>query len=177
MIALAAALAANVVAYLLLVRPLAISSAGAGDRAEAAANSVQAAELERAAAQTLVTTRKQVDEDLHTFYQRVLPVSVADARRRTYANLPALAAQANVRYQRRRFEVATLDPATGLGQMTIRMELQGQYDNLRDFIYRVESAPEFVIIDDLTLTEESTDQPLTLALTLSTFYRVADDGL
>ena len=36
------------------------------------------------------------------------------------------------------------------------MVLQGDYENLRQFIYELESAPEFVIIDDVTLVAEPT---------------------
>ena len=32
------------------------------------------------------------------------------------------------------------------------MVLQGDYESLRQFIYALESAPEFVIIDDVTLS-------------------------
>ena len=38
--------------------------------------------------------------------------------------------------------------------MTIRMVLQGDYENLRQFIFELESAPEFVIIDDVTLCRQ-----------------------
>ena len=34
------------------------------------------------------------------------------------------------------------------------MVLQGDYESLRQFIYELESAPEFVIIDDVTLAAE-----------------------
>ena len=33
--------------------------------------------------------------------------------------------------------------------MAIRMVLQGEYESLRQFVFALESAPEFVIIDDL----------------------------
>ena len=56
------------------------------------------------------------------------------------------------------------------------MVLQGEYANLRQFIYQLENAPEFVIIDDMTLTEGQAEEPLTLHLDLSTYYTVRPNG-
>ena len=63
------------------------------------------------------------------------------------------------------------DRTARLRQMTIKMVLQGDYRNIRQFIYELESAPEFVIIDDLTLAENQRDEPQTLTINLSTYYR------
>jgi hypothetical protein len=60
--------------------------------------------------------------------------------------------------------------------MAIRMVLQGEYDNLRQFIYALESAPEFVIIDDVVLVEGTGDEPLRLTIDLSTYYRVTPNA-
>ena len=56
------------------------------------------------------------------------------------------------------------------------MVLQGDYESLRQFIYELESAPEFVIIDDVTLAQSDADKPLTLSLELSTYYRLGPNG-
>ncbi len=56
------------------------------------------------------------------------------------------------------------------------MVLQGEYENLRQFIYELESAPEFVIIDDVTLTEGAENEPLTLRLDLSTYFSLQPHG-
>jgi hypothetical protein len=63
-----------------------------------------------------------------------------------------------------------------LGHMTIRMILRGEYPDLRQFIYALERAPEFVILDAVTLTEAADSDELTLALELSTYYRLKADG-
>ena len=51
------------------------------------------------------------------------------------------------------------------------MVLQGDYGNIRQFIYELESAPEFVIIDDVTLAESAADEPQTLTINLSTYFQ------
>ena len=60
--------------------------------------------------------------------------------------------------------------------MTIRMELQGGYENLRQFIYELERSPEFVIIDDVMLAESGRGEALMLTLDLSTYYRARPNG-
>ena len=54
--------------------------------------------------------------------------------------------------------------------------LEGEYESLRQFIYELESAPEFIIIDDVTLTQGEPGKPLTFKLELSTYYRLTANG-
>lgn len=166
-------LAANVAVFVFVVRPLAASSHGAAARAAVAAEAVNAAEREHASIQARIAARQRAREELTAFYRTVLPENLSAARRLTYASLPAMAKQASLQYQRRRFDLEVPGQDRRLTRLAIRMELQGQYENLRQFIYQVEGAPEFVIIDDVTLTERNAVQPLTLAITLSTYFRSA----
>jgi len=176
---LAVAAVANVLAYALVVRPLAAKSAGASERAAAATAARRAAEREEGLAQALVTGKSRADEELGAFYEKVLPADQSAARRMTYASLPALARRTNVRYETRHFNVEddkTTDPGKHLGHLVIRMVLQGEYGNIRNFIYQLESSPEFVIIDDVTLLEGTGDESLTLTIDLSTYFRQKDNG-
>ena len=56
------------------------------------------------------------------------------------------------------------------------MILQGDYENLRAFIYELETAPQFIILDDLSITEGKPNEALTLTLRMSTYYRLKADG-
>jgi hypothetical protein len=172
LIPLAVAAAANVAGYVLVVRPLEIKSTTAVERAAAATGAVRAAEREHAAAEALVTGKTKADEELSTFYQKVVPSDLAAARQMTYAALPALARKSNVKYEQRRFEVDSSVKGGRLGHLRIRMVLQGDYENLRRFIYALETAPQFVIIDELSLAQNDPAKPLTLTLALSTYYRL-----
>jgi hypothetical protein len=170
----------NVGVYVLVVHPLAVKSAGAADRAAAAVNALRAAEGELAAARALVGSKTQAEQELRTFYDRVLPASLAAARRMTYARLPALARKSDVRYEQRSFEVEQglndLKDAR-FGRLHIRMVLQGEYESLRRFVYELETAPEFVILDDVALAQVDPSKPLTLTLELSTYYRTGANGI
>lgn len=171
-VGLSLALLANVLAYILVVRPLEAKSSGAADRAASAANALRAAERERAQADALVKGKTTADQELAAFYQKVLPADMTAARRMTYASLPALARRTGVEYEARTTNIEAVDRDGRLERMTIRMSLQGEYENLRQFIYALESAPEFVIIDGVTLLESQGNEPLSLTLDLSTYYRV-----
>jgi len=173
---LLAGLAINLLGYLFVVQPLAARSANVADRAMAAANSLRVAEREQAAAHDLVSGKARADEELNAFYQKVLPADLTAARRMTYSSLPALARRTNVRYDTRRFDTPDPDKDDRLARLQIRMVVQGQYENLRRFIFELESAPEFVIIDDVTLTEGSEGDDLTLRLDLSTYYNLRPNG-
>jgi hypothetical protein len=173
---LALGLVGNIAAYGLWVYPLGVKSAGAADRAAAASQSLQAAERELGAARDLVTGKARADQELATFFDKVLPADLPSARNLTYATLPALAKKANVKMIDRRFEIAKTEKNARLGLLKIHTAWQGDYESFRQFIYALESSSPFVIIDDVALAQADPDRPLTLQMELSTYYRLAANG-
>jgi Type II secretion system (T2SS), protein M subtype b len=166
----------NVAAYALWVYPLGVKSAGAADRAVAATRSVQAAERELASARELVAGQSRADQELKTFFDKVLPPDLPSARNLTYATLPSLAKKSNVKMMDRRFEVAKPEKNARLGLLKVHTAWQGDYESFRQFIYALESASPFVIIDDVALAQGDPNKPLMLTLELSTYYRLASNG-
>ena len=173
---LAVALLLNVGVYAFVVYPLEVRSAGAMDRATAAAAALRDAERGQAAARALVTGKTRAEQELATFYDTVVPADLVAARRLTYARLPALARQANVRYEAGTSDVDRNLKSNRLGRLHIRMVLQGDYANFRRFIYELETSKEFVIIDDVTLAQSDQNKPITATLELSTYYRSTTNG-
>jgi hypothetical protein len=166
----------NVFVYALVVYPLSLKSLGAADRAAAAAASRKAAEQDFAAARALVAGKSRADQELSTFYDKVLPANLAAAVRLTYTPLPTVARKANVKVVARRFETLLPQRDARLGRLHIFASLQGDYESLRQFIYDLETAPEFVIIDDVSLAQAEMGKPLTLTLELSTYYPLSSHG-
>ena len=162
----------NVAAYGLWVYPLGVKSAGAADRAAAAAQSLQAAERELASARALVTGKSRADQELSTFFDKVLAADLPSARSLTYATLPSLARKTNVKLLDRRFEVEKLEKNARLGLLKVHTVWQCDYESFRQFIYALESAPPFVIIDDVTLAQNDPAKPLLLTIDISTYYRL-----
>ena len=171
------AIAINVGVYALVVYPLAVKSATAADRAAAAAAAVAAAEADDNGARALVTGKSRAEQELSTFYDEVLPGDFTAARRLTYAALPRLARKSNVKYEQSRYEPDTsIQKTARLGRLQIRVVLQGEYESFRQFLYELESAPEFVIIDHVTIGQTDANKPLTFVLEMSTYYRLGANG-
>ena len=168
----------NAAVYALVVYPLGVKQAGAEDRANAAGTALRAAEQELASAQALVTGKGRAETELATFYDKVLPSDLSAARRMTYVSLPRLAQKTNVRFGDRHTEVEkSRQKDTRLGRLQIRMGLSGDYESFRQFLYELETAPEFVIIDDITLTQGDGSRPLAFTVQLSAYYRLGPNGI
>jgi hypothetical protein len=174
---LAIVLIVNAGVYSLVVYPLGEKSASAEARAEAAAQSLAAAERDLGMARGLVTGKSRAEDELATFYQKVLPADWIAARNMTYTRVPDLAQQANLRMVSRHTET---DPAVSknsqLGCLKTRVSLQGDYEGIRRFVYEFETGSDFVIIDEVSLAQIEANKPLTLTLELSTYYRLGANG-
>jgi hypothetical protein len=175
-IPLALGLIVNIAAYLLVVHPLGLRSEGAADRAATAAQTLKAAERDVAAARALVAGKSRADQELSTFFDKVLPADQSAARRLTYASLPTLARKANVKFLDRRTDAEPPLKEARLGLLKVHTQFQCDYESFRRFIFELESAPEFVIIDDVTIMQNDPAKPLTLTLQLSTYYRLGANG-
>ena len=174
---LALALVANVAVYAFVVYPLGVKSAGAAERAAQAAAAVKAAEADHAAARALVTGTTRADQELATFYDKVLPADFSSARNLTSATIPELAKKAGVRLMERRTEEDKLAAKkNGLSRLIIHVVLQGDYDSFRQFLYDLESAPEFVIVDSVAIAQSDPTKPLGFNVALSTYFRQGANG-
>jgi Tfp pilus assembly protein PilO len=172
-IGLALALVANVLLYALVVYPLGQRVANVAEREQAAERALAAARTEHAAASGTLTGKSRAAAELTTFYADVLPGDLAGARRLTYLRLAQLARESNLEYQRASYAPVVQTGST-LTQLQIQMVLAGTYADMRDFIYQMETAPEFVIIDNVQLAEGADGSgSLVVTLDLSTYYRSA----
>lgn len=160
----------NVGVYLLVVYPLTARTASVEARAQTATVSLSHAQTEFRAAEATRTGRARADEQLARFYTEVLPRDQSGARRITYLRLAKLAEEANLDYDRRNFS-ATRERDSQLAQLSGTMQLTGDYRDVRRFIHTLETAPEFVVIKDVSLAQGERDKPLELTLQLATYYR------
>lgn len=168
----------NLLAYAFVVRPRGLKAAGAADRAAVAASAVGAAERAHATARDLVAGKARADEELTTFYTDILPASHQAAVRMTYSSLPALARRTGVAWARRTSEIDAAGDRKDetLGHLAMTMVLQGSYEHFREFVQELENAPEFLIVDDVALSEGNADAQLTFVITLSTYFRLGSHG-
>ena len=177
LLTLGIALLINLLVYALVVYPLGVRSATAVDRAASATRAREAAERDMAAATALVAGKTSAEKELATFYQEVLPANLDAARRLTYARLPVLARKANVKFEERRSDFdQQRQKNSRLGRLQTRIVLEGDYESLRQLLYELETTPEFLIVDDVSLAQTDQTKALTLTLEVSTYYRVGANG-
>lgn len=172
----AVVLLVNVALYGLAVYPLTVKVRSATLRAQQAAQSLAAARRAAQAAQAAEGGEVRAREALERFYTQVLPADLAGARRITYLRLAQIAERNNLRSERRSAAPQS-DQSSTLGRLAITMVLQGDYADIRRFIYQLETAPEFVVIEDVSLSEGGeAAAPLVLTLQLSAYYRNQSNG-
>jgi len=173
-IPLVVALAANVVLYAAAVYPLSRRVGSAEQRAEAARGARQAAEREHVAARATLEGKDRADLELKKFYADVLPADQAAARRITYLRLDRLAREAGLEPGHTRFTPKEVRDSS-LTELQTTIELEGDYRSIRRFLYLLETAPEFTIIQNVALASGD-EGPLQLTLSLATYYRTAGNG-
>jgi Tfp pilus assembly protein PilO len=177
-IGVVAAFVVNVLVYAGVVYPLSARDHGTEEREAAAARELAAAQRQDTEARNLVQGRDRTDAALKSFYKDVLPANLARARSITYLRLAQLAEEHNLIPGRRAFEEPDKNREGTLSRLKSTMMLEGDYEDIRRFIYQVESNPDFIVIDSVSIAQGS-DQgaPLTLTLGLSTYFRAGPDGV
>ena len=171
----ATALAVNVLFSAIAVYPLTIKVTRADRRAATVEQNLRTAEVSFATARAAQAGKDQADEQLRRFYRDVLPLDLAGAREVTYARLAQLAEQVNLHYERRSM-TPERERESPLARLHTTLVLSGEYRDVRQFIYELETAPEFVVIEEVLLEQgpEETSE-LVLTLGVSTYYWVGSD--
>jgi len=169
---LAVALLVNVAAYAFIVYPLSQRVANIEQRDEAAARELAAAQQEHRQAAGTLTGKDRAAQELDRFYNEVLPADLQSARRLWQTRLPQLATQFDVIMDRRSTDLPDEKRDSELIQLRSHVELAGRYSDLRSFIHQLESSPEFVVLDNIRLSEEDEETGLLqLQVDLSTYYK------
>lgn len=162
-------LVVNLVVYVALIRPLAGEVANVTVRDQAAESGLARARQVHAEATGLTAGRARAETELAAFYGEVLPADLAGARRLTHLRLAEIAEAAGLRYER-----ATAEPVAERGSALTRLQiglvLSGPYEGVREFLYALDSAEEFVVVDSVVLTQGGGGAELAVSLELSTYY-------
>ena len=172
---LAVLLAVNLVAVILGVLPMSRSVRAAEQRARQATTDAAAAETELRAVSAARDGRDAATRELAIFYRDVLPVDVAAARRVLQLRVAQLARTHQVVFARSTATPEAVRDST-LTRLLVAAELVGRYDDIRAFLYALETADDFVVVESIKLAEgEDAMAPLNLGLDVSTYYKAAPD--
>jgi Tfp pilus assembly protein PilO len=167
---LAIALLLNVVAYAAGVYPMAQRVANVEERTQAAEQALAAARADHAQASGTLTGKDRASTELATFYKDVLPANLSAARSMTQLRLQQLARESGLTFQRDAYRPEP-DRDSTLTRLEIQMVLSGSYDDIRTFLYQLETAAEFVVVDNVSLAEGAEGGELVVTLELSTYFR------
>ena len=174
---LIAGLVLNVALFALVVYPLSQKVAAGESEAMAANAALLAAKRQYNNARNTVTGKGQADKELETFYKEVLPPDLSGARRITYLRIPQLAKQMNLEHTNQTANPTEVRDST-LGKWTLTAVLTGEYRNIRRFLYELETAPEFLVLErvDLKQSESDRDRGVTVTIQVATYYRTGGHG-
>lgn len=167
----------NVGVFALVVYPLSLKVGASERRAATSRQQLAAVERDERATKTTVGRAAQADTDLRQFYTEMLPDSVEAARRMTYARLAELADDNGLVIERRSYDLDIAHRGR-LKKLKISMALVGEYTDIRAFIHDLETAPEFIVIEDLALTEGGQPgAPLSVVVQLATYFSESRNGV
>ena len=145
-------------------------------RANAAAANLEVARRRFESARLAADGRSRAETELRAFHQEILPRDLAGARSLTLSRLAALADDHDLSMERRA-SVPDREEDSSLARLQVSMLLRGAYRDIRRFIHAIEAAPEFLIIEEIVLSQgDEAEAGEVLGLGLSTYYRPGDDG-
>jgi Tfp pilus assembly protein PilO len=170
-VGLLVALVLNLLAYLFVAYPLANRVTNITVREQTAETALVAAQQLYGEVSELMTGRTRAETELATFYGEVLPPDLTGARRLTHLRLAEMATAVGLQYVR-----ATAEPITVTGSALTRLQigltLSGSYEGVRAFVYELDSADEFVVIDNVSLAQGANRTgTLVVTMALSTYYQ------
>jgi Tfp pilus assembly protein PilO len=168
---LVAAVLVNAALLLGVVYPLSKKVAAGEQQAQEAATVLAVAKRDHAAARATVSGKESADGELKKFYSAVLPPDQSAARRLTYTKIEELARAANVtRLHSERKQSQERD--SELGKLTVTHSISGQYRDIRKFIYQLETLPEFLIVENVAVTQGAGGGgTLNATVQVATYYR------
>jgi Tfp pilus assembly protein PilO len=169
-VVLGAAAAANLVLFLFVTEPLYRTSEVRASEWEAMERRLDQERRAVARLEDRLGRLQRQKQNLTQFYDVILAEKIARMTA-IQREIRSLAGQFQVDPENVSYEPSWLVPEE-LVQFNVSFPLRGSYENLRQFIHRVESSEHFLIIDDISLAD-SREGGVVLSLTvrLHTYFK------
>ena len=169
-------LAFDVLLYVLWVYPLSTRASRAETRAAQAMEQRVQAQVTHAAVSATSANKTNADSELQGFYTEMLPSGLEGARIISSPFLVKLAEDTNLVLERRT-SVPEKEREGLLARLRTTMVLAGEYEDIRQFIYELETAPGFILIEEVVLSQgDESEEALVLTLGVSTYYWAGPDA-
>ena len=167
------ALAINLLVLALAVFPLERSVAADEDRANDVKLALADARRTERVANDTRASKQRADEELKRFYAEVLPAGQAAARDLLYLQVSKLSREHGLKFESSSFDPEPVDKSS-LMRFRVDVSLTGDYANIRKFLYRLETAEEFYIVEGVKLGQASRTEgggnALEVVLQVATYY-------
>lgn len=167
------ALAVNLALLGLVVFPLQASVAGDEERAGAVKLALADAERSERLANETRVSKQRADEELKKFYSEVLPASHAGARDLLFQQIRTIGRETGLNFASSSYEPEAVEDSQ-LMRFRVDISLSGDYASIRKFLYDMETAQEFFIIESVKLgqssREEGSSNSLEVVLQVATYY-------
>jgi hypothetical protein len=124
------------------------------------------------AAKTSRDGKDRADVEMTKFYSEVLPRDYNSAMALTSYWLAKIAGESRLRFKSGTYTNKPVQDSN-LVKFTAKVDLAGDYADIRRFLYEVETAQQFVIIESVHLSQEGAQQPgsgLEVSLNVATYY-------
>jgi Tfp pilus assembly protein PilO len=165
------ALVVNGALFAAVVYPLSLKVANGERDAKAASDARTAARTDYEAARATATGKVTADQELKKFYEAVLPPDQSEARRIVTGKIEKASAETGVRIGQQKADPKQ-EKGSELEKLTVTVDLTGDYRNIRRLIYELETAPEFLILENVALSQgQAREQGLNVVLKVATYFR------
>ena len=148
-------LVANLAVLALVIFPLQRRVQATADAESRALTQMASAKREDTEARMAQSRKQEVDVELAKFYKEILPADLARAQVNTQLWLATMARNNGVRFEQSTDRHAEVRDSR-LIKVTSEATLSGTYRDIRKFLYALESAPQFVIIEEVQLGDTGT---------------------
>ena len=121
------------------------------------------------------TSKERAEIDLQKFYSEILPSDFVTAAQLTNNLMVQWAKESSIVFSSGQFRPAKTDEKSKsrLTKMVGKVTIKGGYPGIRRFLYRVETAEEFIVIEEVNLNQpgsSDTGTNLELDLVVSTYF-------
>jgi|RhiMetdeSRZDD1v2_1073273.scaffolds.fasta_scaffold06003_3 Tfp pilus assembly protein PilO len=159
-----------------VVAPLSKKVASGEQQAQEARTVLAVAKKDHAAARATVSGKDSADGELKKFYSSVLPPDSSAARRLTNTKVDEIARAAGVTRTGSTTKPSH-DRDSELGKLTVTHSISGQYRDIRKFLYQLETIPDFLIVENVQLTQTTGNSgTLNVTVQVATYYRTGVNG-
>ena len=165
-----AILVVDIALYALAIYPWLTKVSQSESRTSTAVSQIEQVRTAFSAATTVSDNTLLADNELERFYREILPRDLAGARLILSPFLDRLAEESDLVLERSS-SVPEKESESLLARLRTTMMLAGEYEDIRRFIYAVETAPEFILIEEAILSKgDEAEEALILTLGVSTYY-------